>query len=196
MRTEERVKDARLQETQQQFLSSAIPILQVLEKLNAARSEGNDVDVMYIIRTLSDSLGFIGAANLHMVKARRDTIKRNLPPKWQGLAREDAEFTGALLFGDNLSQNMKELAEVHKDVQDLRGSPRFPFRGRARSMYPRSGYRGWRRPGYYPAQRFARGYSRVPYGRSASYSPYARGAKNSRRPQRDADHQTKKKSDQ
>ena len=58
-----KIIDHGFQSIQRDFLLSAVPTLQVMEKINASQDDLNQLDVKELIRTLTDSLAFIGSAN-------------------------------------------------------------------------------------------------------------------------------------
>ena len=114
-----------LQSVQQNFLSSSVPVLKVMEELINNLSEPGSLDVKKLIHTLSDSLFFLGSANAGMVKCE-------LPMSMQGLCRDSIGFTGSNLFGDNLNSSIKEVSELNKVSkncsvrwQGKNNSPRF-----------------------------------------------------------------------
>lgn len=67
--------DLSLQSIQKDFLMSAIPTVKVMQQLNAARDDLGKLNVNDLIRSLSDSLNFVGSANIGMVNKRRALIK-------------------------------------------------------------------------------------------------------------------------
>lgn len=127
-----RTNDSALQAVQKDFLHSAIPTLNVMQKLYEARDDVGKLDVKDLIRSLSDSLAFVGSANVGMVKRRRQLLKKELPPNMHILCQDAVEFSGANLFGDSLSTDIKEVSELNKTSGQLRGRGRVfnRFRGR------------------------------------------------------------------
>ena len=132
--------DVGLQTVQKDFLKGTLPVIEVMEEL-AKNESAENMDVKNMIKKLADSVAFIGAANVNMVKTRRHLIKRDLPPRMKGLCRDGEEFSGKLLFGDNLNGKIKEVSELNKVTNDFkRGS----FRGRGFRGMGRGGFRGSR----------------------------------------------------
>ena len=84
--TSKKGTDKKLQDVQKQFLQSAVPIVSVIEEINRARSEGTEVDLTRMIATLSDSVAFLGSANVNMVQTRSDLIKDELGPNLKAFA--------------------------------------------------------------------------------------------------------------
>lgn len=148
-----KTKDCQLQSVQKEFLNSAIPVLEVMGKLNDASDDLNSLDVKELLRTLCDSLSFIGSANVHMVRTRRQFLKNQLPSNMHLLCQDSVEFSGTNLFGDSLSSDIKEVTELNKISGQLRGrgnhrgyrgtgrfnSGRGFFRGNLRSIFKRGG---------------------------------------------------------
>ena len=124
-----RAQDFKLQSVQKEFLKSAIPITKVIDSLHAGHEQGNELDVPSLIKNLSDSLAFLGSANMEMVKCRREIIKDEIPQKMKGICDEETEFSGSLLFGDNLLQKMKEVSEGQKVSEELKKSDAPVYRG-------------------------------------------------------------------
>ena len=78
---------------------------------------------------------FLRSANVGMVRYRRTCIKKVLPIDRQLLCSDTVEFTGANLFGNSLSADIKEVSELNKISRSVRGSAR-GFRSRFRG-FPR-----------------------------------------------------------
>lgn len=169
--------DTLMQGIQKDFLLSAIPTVKVIEKLFEARESPQDLDVNELITTLSDSIAFLGTANLKTIRNRREVIRRDIPDKLKGLCNPDVEFTGSLLFGENLMGKIKEVTEASKIASDLKKSESVGFiqRGRTRGRF---------KSGRYPVRgRGNRGsVARIGNGtRGNRFSPYNRRL-NGRRP--------------
>ena len=62
---------------------------------------------------LQDSLALLTSANFELNCLRKDSIKPNLLKQYHHLCKPEVKVTRNL-FGDNLSQQVKELAEVQK----------------------------------------------------------------------------------
>ena len=103
--------------------------MKALEKLNDAKSDPSSLDVKDLARTLTDGLAFLGTANVRMVQHRRSGLKVDLPKSMHPLCADNIIFSGANLFGNTLSSDIKEVSELNKISQSFRGSTR-RFRGR------------------------------------------------------------------
>ena len=125
-------------------MKSALPIAQVMTELYENIDEPEKIDVNKIILTLSDSLSFIGSANVEMVKIRKNQLRKDLPKNMYGLCNESEEFSPNFLFGDDLKNKVKEVSELNKIKSKFstenfrgkrgmaRGRGRFNFRGSSR----------------------------------------------------------------
>ena len=129
--TSKKSTDKKLQDVQKQFLQSAVPIVSVIEEMNRARSEGTQIDLTRMIATLSDSVAFLGSANVNMVQTRRDLIKDELGPNLKGVCSMEIPFSGEHLFGDDLNAQVKELTNARKLSEEFRSPLPFYRRGRA-----------------------------------------------------------------
>ena len=163
--------DVQLQAIQRQFLLSSIPVIKVMEELNAAVGNPELFDPKKLIRTLGDSLAITGTANVNMVKLRKDFIKKELPKNMEALCGEGVDFSGSLLFGDNLTSSIKEVSELNKVSRGF-ANRRGYVRGRG---FVRGRGRFMRRPG--------RGLKRyTPYNRNTSTSSSTYKPLNQKRP--------------
>lgn len=143
MKRNARLNDLKLQKIQQEYIKGAIPIAKVIDQLHVMQSKPEELNVRELIKTLSDSLTFIGAANLEMVKTRREHIKEEVPPKLRSLCNPEMEFSGASLFGDNLVQTLKEVSETQKFSEEMfrdRQSTRVNARYHPYRSYYRRGF--------------------------------------------------------
>lgn len=133
-----KTRDVKMQTIQKTFLASAIPTLKVMQLLHDNHDNPSQLDVKELLRTLCDSISFLGNANVDMVKARRSLIKKELPSNMQGLCQESVSFSGSNLFGDSLSSDIKEVSELNKISGQLRGRGThrpFNVRGTGRGFY-------------------------------------------------------------
>ena len=141
MKAKDRGVDAQLQEVQKDFLKSTLPIVKVMEELNEARENKNiSLNLEEVIKTLSDSLVFLGSANVKMVKTRKEIIKEDISAKFRGICNSEIPFTGPLLFGDNFLQQLKEVTDANKVSEELKRTYKPQFirgssRGRANFGY-------------------------------------------------------------
>ena len=76
---------------------------------------------------LSDGLVFLGSANVNLVQKRKELLKPDLPKNMQGLCREEVEFTGTELFGDDLNAAIKKVSELNKVSKDFKGLSKSGF---------------------------------------------------------------------
>ena len=184
MRKFTRSNDATLQKVQKDFLKSALPITEVISKLLAAREDPSTLNVDQMVLSLTDSLAFLGAANVEMVNKRKELIKADLPKNMQGLCKE-GEFSSSLLFGENLSAKIKDMTEENKVNSKVILQRPFMNRGnaRGRSFNMRRGIRGRGRFGPYNREGSSAGrsnYNRGSYNNNNGKSNYRRGSLNKR----------------
>jgi len=126
---ESKRNDVALQTIQKKFLHGSLPILDVMQKLNASQDDLNALDAKQLVQKLSDSLAFIGSANTSMVQYRRNCLKKDIPQSMHPLCADSVSFSGKNLFGNDLSGDIKEVSELNKMSQQFRTISR-PFRGR------------------------------------------------------------------
>lgn len=124
-----RVTDCSLQAIQRDFLASAVPVLKVMQLVNDSKDDLNSLDPKEIVRMLNDSVSFLGSANVGMVAKRRSLIKKELPSTMHLLCNDSVEFSGSNLFGNSLSNDIKEVSEYNKISTQLKGRGSFT-RGR------------------------------------------------------------------
>lgn len=172
-----RSSDLALQEVQANFLRSITPVLGVIESLYQKKDvvDSNSFDVIAMIKTLSDSIAFIGKANIGMVKFRKEAVRHNLASKFQRVCNTPTDFSGELLFGDKLPQDLKDINEGNKVSGQL------SLRGLAYSYSSRRNYYPQQQGSYRGTRRGARGRGRSNY-RNSRYAPYGSRASNSKRP--------------
>ena len=131
---------------QKDLLKSGIPVVKVIETLYKEKDtiSSSTVDPIELIKTLTDSIAYVGSANLNMVKRRKDTIKPYLPSGFQKIC-SSVEFTGSL-FGAKLQQQVKEINELSKFAGEMTkkyGTMTYSRRDRNYRQFP--GSRGVRR---------------------------------------------------
>ena len=79
--------------------------MKVMEQLNEARENPFCLDLGSLVRVLTDSLAFIGAANVDMVSLRRSCVKKDLPANMLLLC-SGYYCAPILLFGKSLSTDI------------------------------------------------------------------------------------------
>ena len=95
------IKESKLQNVQKDVLSSAVPVIKVMETLADAKDDLSVLDAKSIINTLKDALIFVGSADMNIIKVRRDNVKPDLPKQMQGLCTDTIEHSSDYLFGNN-----------------------------------------------------------------------------------------------
>ncbi|KXJ27931.1 hypothetical protein AC249_AIPGENE2884 [Exaiptasia diaphana] len=110
LKHETRSGDLKLQRIQANLLKGIIPIISIVEKLVV-----EVLDVEALLKTATDSVAMLGAANFGLNMQRRDNIKPELNADYKHLCPPTVPFT-EFLFGDDpdLSKQLKDLAEATK----------------------------------------------------------------------------------
>ena len=112
-----RSSDLKLQLIQANLLKEIIPIVLVVEQLVKVQDKILEelLDIPSLIRTATDSVALLGAANFGLNMQRGDNIKPELNADYKHLCSPTVPFTD-FLFGDDpdLSKQLKDLAEATK----------------------------------------------------------------------------------
>jgi len=112
-----RSNDLNLQRIQANLLKGVIPIVSIVEKLVKAQGDipAELLDIESLIKTATDSVALLGAANFGINMQRRESIKPELNADYKHLCSPTVPFT-EFLFGDDidLSKQLKDLAEATK----------------------------------------------------------------------------------
>ena len=128
-----RTGDRKLQEIQQSVIFSSIPICQAMEILFEKKDSPQDLDPIALINILADSINFIGDANVGIVKARKENIKKDLPQAMQGLCKQPENFSPNFIFGEDLNEKIKEVTELNRVKNKFeKDQPRGQYRGAGR----------------------------------------------------------------
>jgi len=170
-----RVTDSTLQKAQGSFLNSITPIAKCIEELHAAMVDNkeSEIDAKKLIRNLCDSVTYIANGNEEIFNIRKDLVKPHLPDSAQKLCRKGNFVPGDLLFGENFTQQLKEINEANKLTTGLMKfkslPPTTPYRGRSNVRTLRG--RSYRFPSRqlrqtpYPTARQGNGRRPLPYNR-------------------------------
>ena len=102
--------DIKLQKVEQSSLKGLIPVVLCIEALMSSTKE---LDQKALISKLLDSVAIIGHAVTELNLRRRELIKPDLNQQYATLCSAQVPITG-LLFGDNLSQQCREIQETNK----------------------------------------------------------------------------------
>ena len=148
-----------------------LPLVEVLNDISQNDLNLEKIDAKAMIKKLTDSIAFIGSANVNMIRTRKQLMKRDLPSKMQPLCSEGLGFSADFLFGENLSLQLKEISELNRVTSGFRQSSfRYPMRGSRGNLRGFRGGRGFRR------HRFS------PYNRQSSQRTAARYSGNRKSP--------------
>ena len=110
-------------------------MVSVMEKLFNAREDLSQLNVNDLITELSDSLAFVGSSNLKLVKTRKESVKQQLPEKFKSICSNDVDFSGALLFGDDLASKLKDITEHNKVMGNFKKYDPTPVASTSRGFY-------------------------------------------------------------
>ena len=159
----QRPTDGALREAQAD-LKLVIPLINVMEIINnnSANLTSDSLCAKTILKKLGDAITFAGNVNLALIKCRKEASRPRLPAGVQKLCQKP-DFSGKLLFGDKLQQQVKELNEQSKLSADIAGPLPGPSkRGpQKQSPYSRGAVRGCK-----PLRNTAYGRRFRPYGQS------------------------------
>ncbi|XP_046581251.1 uncharacterized protein LOC124288767 [Haliotis rubra] len=144
MDLEARQRDAKSQKLQEIFLRGLVPLISAVDKLNdMSNRKSSDHElvnkVSSVMGDIVDGVALIASGNYELSIKRRDAIRQNLRAEYKPLCSHSNPVT-EFLFGDDLSDKIKDLSETNKLVSRL-ASP-----GRQMSVRGRGSARGrgWR----------------------------------------------------
>ncbi|KAJ8021978.1 hypothetical protein HOLleu_39334 [Holothuria leucospilota] len=110
LKTYTRNRDMKIQRVQ--FLNmKAMTALTVM--LNEILIAKGTMDKETIMTRATDALALLGSANIDLNQVRRDLIKPELKAEYRGLSSNSSQ-NSVLLFGDDISQQMRDIADVNK----------------------------------------------------------------------------------
>ena len=117
-----RATDGALQDAQADLLKLVIPIINVMEIINNNNTNltSDSLCARTILKKLGDAISFAGNVNLALIKRRKEALRPCLPAGVQKLC-QNPDFSGKLVFGDKLKQQMKELNEQSKLSAEIAG---------------------------------------------------------------------------
>jgi len=123
-----RSNDLRHQKIQSRLSKGMIPIIQVLATLNQKRSNKESIDAsetQNIMRHLFDAMALLSSADYEISMKRRDAIKPDLNPTVRSQLCSPQNKVTECLFGDDLTQILKDINEVNRVGQKIRHEPHF-----------------------------------------------------------------------
>ena len=128
MNAQDRNKDLKVQNVQGAVLSGAFPICEVINTLiNIKNSKDIPGKVLRlqlsnVIKICTDSLTFVGIANLEGENIRRQYLSKILPPKLTPLTK-DVPTPSEFLLGNNLNDRIGIIETSQKMLQTYSNSP-------------------------------------------------------------------------
>ncbi|XP_046574199.1 uncharacterized protein LOC124282290 [Haliotis rubra] len=111
MESDSKSRDIRAQKVQNSICKGLVPIVKVVDTL----CNKETFDVSSLVTQLVDGIALIASANLDLSLKRRDAIRGDIRPEFKQLCAHTNPIT-EYLFGDNLSEQIKELTDTNKLV--------------------------------------------------------------------------------
>ncbi|KAJ8027248.1 hypothetical protein HOLleu_32346 [Holothuria leucospilota] len=139
LKTSTRSNDIKFQKSLSAMVKGMIALAVSIQSLLGSQSSPNKE----IIRGLFDALGLIAQGNLALNLARREFIKGDLNEDFRTLCSEKVPIT-KFLFCDDISKELKEIAEANKIAAKATGSSTYStgYRYRGRTSFRGRGGRG------------------------------------------------------
>ena len=128
-----RNRDMKIQRVQFLNIKAMTALTLMLNDIIVAKGTLNKETIMS--RT-TDALALLGSANIDLNQVRRDLIKPELKAEYRALSSNSSQ-NSALLFGDDISQQMRDIADANKISRRLT-----PTMGRFRGSYNYTRTRG------------------------------------------------------
>ena len=110
LQSKTRSMDIKLQKVEQAALKGLVPIVTCIDTL---MSNNKSLDSKVLVTNLFDSVAILGHAVTELNFRRRELIKPDLNQQYSTLCSTRVPVTG-LLFGDNLSQQCKDIQDTNK----------------------------------------------------------------------------------
>lgn len=126
LRSETRSADIKLQKVQFLIIKSAIPSVQAIEALNKVQDQipKDILDVPALMKQLSDVIALTACATHELNMRRREAIKPDLNQEYKHLCSPTVPVT-EFLFGSDLSQHIKDMAEANRVACRLSSSRKY-----------------------------------------------------------------------
>lgn len=125
-----RTKDLRLQKIQSGNVKAMIALTYLINDVLTGKA-GQDKE--NVLLKLTDALAFLGSSNIDLNHFRRDLFKPELKAEYKNLCSNSVPMS-TLLFGDDISQQVRDITDANK----MSKCCLTPTRGRARG----GGFRG------------------------------------------------------
>lgn len=138
-------RDRSFQNVQTHLVKGSTLLAQMLEHINGM-NEGEDRTKL--LQMGLDSLALLGHTNRQLINRRRETLRPEIQHDYGHLCSSSVPFTDKL-FGDNVSQNVKDIQDIKRVERVItrkwRGRPQpypsYPSRGRGQYQY--GGFSGY-----------------------------------------------------
>ena len=130
-------RDRSLQSVQTHLIKGSTLLAQMVEKVNKMK---DGEDRKNLLETGLDALALFGHTNRQLINRRREILRPEIQHDYGHLCSSSVPFTDKL-FGDNVSQNVKEIQDIKRVerviTRKYRGRPQpyptYPSRGRGQS---------------------------------------------------------------
>lgn len=126
--------DSNMQKIQEAMIKAAIIFTKLLS-VNASILHETQIEAG------TDALGLLGQANKLLNLRRKELHKSNLNPEYHFLCSASQKFTD-MLYGDDISKNVKEIQDVNKIGTRIKGSSQSSYQNRGRGGRFRGVMRG------------------------------------------------------
>ena len=126
--------DSNMQKIQEAMIKAAIIFTKLLS-VNASILHETQIEAG------TDTLGLLGQANKLLNLRRKELHKSNLNPEYHFLCSASQKFTD-MLYGDDISKNVKEIQDVNKIGTRIKGSSQSSYQNRGRGGRFRGVMRG------------------------------------------------------
>ena len=108
-----RAKDLKLQNIQKSVLTSLTVVVQLMDKTMSAIEKNTAVSRTELLDGCSEAVSLLASANQDINVRRKELWRPELEETYKGLCTYSKPVT-TLLFGDNLPQKVKELADTQR----------------------------------------------------------------------------------
>ncbi|XP_045133116.1 uncharacterized protein LOC123517183 [Portunus trituberculatus] len=144
LKTDAKKVDSRLTEISADIISAGTILTKSLLELDRLVQNTGNSQVAQEVGKINGALALLGYANFRTNLARKLLMKREINPKYAHLCSERVPIT-RFLFGDDLSQSIKQIEEIDKlKVKLSNRKPFFPWKstsGRNRSFWGKAAVR-------------------------------------------------------
>lgn len=128
-----RMHDNSVQKQQRLLIHALIPVIRVVDNLLQSNAGGGKPVSGDILSPLMDTIRMLVSLFMKLCQSRRESIKGNLHAPFTKLCSVDQPVSKDLLFGDEVTKNIKDISEADAIGKKLQGKTGLPSR---RGRYP------------------------------------------------------------